>query len=316
MRFISLAAAALAATPAIAAAQAASGAAVQVGVFAYDASEAVVASAWDTAPSASALVFSNASACQVGAGAREAPADAREAWRFTTRILNITPQAAVIHLDWQRVLEHGKPVTTPSGSVQLALGLGDKVLLDRGSTDPGSQCHARHMTFEARYGTHPMRTVAIPPAAGATARGNGRGASTVDGAGGYDADMWLVRSVPGRPDDVRHHRAAATKSGTTFTLDSMTTDAAGGSRTVRVGVSLAVVERATGDQLMVTLERRISSSTRMPRDVPQGAHGISRVAVDIPSPEEVLSFEMPPIRIDGQRELPDRFSIRLQLRPK
>jgi hypothetical protein len=36
----------------------------------------------------------------------------------------------------------------------------------------------------------------------------------------------------------------------------------------------------------------------------------------MPGPEEVLSFEMPPIRLHGGVELPDRISVRLQIRPR
>ena len=36
----------------------------------------------------------------------------------------------------------------------------------------------------------------------------------------------------------------------------------------------------------------------------------------MPGPEEVLSFEMPPITLNGQPVAPDQLSVRLKIKPR
>jgi hypothetical protein len=36
----------------------------------------------------------------------------------------------------------------------------------------------------------------------------------------------------------------------------------------------------------------------------------------MPGPEEVLSFEMPPITLNGQQAAPDQLSVRLTIAPR
>jgi len=43
--------------------------------------------------------------------------------------------------------------------------------------------------------------------------------------------------------------------------------------------------------------------------------GTTRVTHRMPGPDEVLSFEMPPVKLSGQ-EAPDQFSVRVKITPR
>jgi hypothetical protein len=56
-------------------------------------------------------------------------------------------------------------------------------------------------------------------------------------------------------------------------------------------------------------------STRAPRDrtAPADSGGVAKTVLAIPGPDEVLSFEMPPIDAAGVPQMPDHFAIRVRL---
>ena len=71
---------------------------VQVGVFADRADGSTAAAAYETESSLDSRVYASGTLCQVGAGAREAPAWAVHAWRFSGRLLSKSPEQAVLEL--------------------------------------------------------------------------------------------------------------------------------------------------------------------------------------------------------------------------
>ena len=73
-----------------------------------------------------------------------------------------------------------------------------------------------------------------------------------------------------------------------------------------------------GDRLVFVTNRRLSYSwtTAQPRDRSQEAEGVGRITRPMPGPDDVLSFELPALTAGhGHSAIPDRFSIRVRIRP-
>jgi hypothetical protein len=325
---------------------------VQVGVFSYLADGTVQGSAYDTEPSLSSVVYVSDSFCRMGAGKSPPPAGAADAWRFSGRVLSRTAEEAVVQLDWQRILDNGRSTSTPTESVQLTLKAGDQVLLDSLLPRTQPSCSIASVGFEARYrarfsefpkfkelmesnkaraGT--ARGVGgggggggVGAGAGRTSRGTGRaagpgtggGVRLVPGARMLRVDLWLVHSVPGREDEVLHQELRAPFEGAAFAFAPVAIDGPGGSASVQVTGSFAVPTNSqTGNQQLVFItSRRVTRGDDQPRD-PADVAGSSRIIKAMPGPDDVLSFEMPPMRsINGRPAAQDRFSVRVRITPQ
>jgi hypothetical protein len=91
-----------------------------------------------------------------------------------------------------------------------------------------------------------------------------------------------------------------------------------GSVGVQITGSFAVQSGPSGDRLVFQTGRRLSysSTTAQPRDRAQEAQGTGRIMRAMPGPDEVLSFELPALgALHGHSAVPDRFSIRVRIRP-
>jgi hypothetical protein len=164
---------------------------------------------------------------------------------------------------------------------------------------------------------------------------SGGGASAVSGgASGFPAgrpllpawavgfvtvELWLVHTLPGQADQVLHKNLRAMpEEGATFSFDPVTIQGAQGPALVQVTGSFAVSHASGGAQLVFTTNRRVSlaqSSTPV-RDAPADLQGGSRTTLAMPGPDEVLSFEMPPLKLPGGTAVPDRFSVRVRVGPR
>ena len=302
-------------------AQSTSNETIQVGLFGYDAEGTVTVSAWNSVPSKESTVLASGF-CRVGAGFRELPDYATDAWRFSWSPVRIAENTAVIQLEWQRVLDTRQPVTAPRGSVQLTLHWGEKVVLDNVADHSPSACRAQSMTFEARYGIHPMRAPLRGNAApnAATSAGSRtatpKWAGVTDAARMFEVNLWFVRSAPGRPDEVLHQRVLVFNKGGTFRFAPVTVSAPDGSILVQVNGSYSITNNGNGDHLTFITERRaVWIPLQATRDQPPDVQGGSRTTIPLPGPDEVISLEMPPIRFNGRPALPDQFAIRVQVTP-
>ena len=326
---------------------------VQVGLFSYRDDGTVQGSAYDTEPSLSSVVYASGSLCQLGVGNRPQPATAADAWRFTGRIVSKTAEEAVMQLDWQRILEDGRVTVAPGETVQLTLKAGDRLLLD--SVLPRTQlsCGVASVGFEARYrtrfsefpklGEHLKSSGAragVSISGGGTASGGGvrtgrisTGAGAVAGPDAGSAiravpgrmvsvNLWLVHSAPGREDEVLHQELRAPHEGAVFAFAPVTINGPGGPATVQVSGSFVVRQNqeSGGQQLIFITSRRVTRGTGQPRDVQRDGseyEGSSRIVNSMPGPDDVLSFEMPPLRaISGRPALPDWFSLRVRIAPQ
>jgi hypothetical protein len=185
------------------------------------------------------------------------------------------------------------------------------------------------VAFEARYGSHPMRIAGRPGSdsgAGVAAVG-ARGSSAPTSRGrianeplrAYGVNLWFVRSTPGRPDQVLHQPVLVinSNSGGTFAFAPVTVEAPDGPVVTRVSGSISINNGANGEQLVFVTERRVTPTASVAtRDRAPDASGGSITTIPLPGPDDVVAFEMPPIRLSGRPELPDRFSVRVQVKPR
>jgi len=151
------------------------------------------------------------------------------------------------------------------------------------------------------------------------AGGEGSAVSAATGSGLFDVNLWLVRAVPGRPDDVTHSLLRMNQNGASFSFAPIAVTTSRGEAIVQVTGTLAVVQGTSGEeQLVFTTSRRVGLTApgQAPRDSAPDSSGTSRVINRMPGPEEVLSFEMPPITLNGRQAAPDQLSVRLKIAPR
>lgn len=320
---------------------------LQVGLFGYRPDGTVSGTAFESQFPRSSLVYVTESGCGVGAGINPLGQKPFYAWSFTGKVIDMTPEVAVIQLDWQRVMDAGQPATAPSGSEQLTLQAGDRVLLD--SIIPhatGTACWSS-VAFEARYRSNPFFTdvqLTIRPdgtvrsGGGPLTAASGGGTSTAGAVGGpassgsagsgggsvrsggatspdtaanampYTVHLWLVRSAPGRPEESQYRQITVSGALTPFAFAPLSIETPQGTTSITVGGSLGVKTGADGDHLLLVMHRNVPN--------PAGGRTYSESQVKVlPSPEKVMSFEMPPIRL-GEQELPGHLSLRLRVDPR
>ncbi len=344
----------LVAAPAGAAAQtqAAQEPIVQVGIYGYGPDGSIAVAAYDTWPDLTSTVYIHG--CGMGAGNRQPPAGATDVWQFTGKVLSSTSEQAVIQLVWRRPIVRGRPVDGNQSSTQLTLRAGEVVQLDQAGIDEKPNCPAKAVAFEARY--TPRFSGMGFPAGGVGSGGSGvsggtgvvsgkvtstmrpagaggfgtsvsisqaggdSAASPATGAGLFDVNLWLVRAVPGRPDEVTHFPLLRmNQTGASFAFTPVAVTTSRGEAMVQVTGSLAVVRGTSGEnQLVFSTSRRVSPSAtgQAPRDGSLDSQGMSRIVNRMPGPEEALSFEFPPLKINGELVAPDQFAVRLKIAPR
>lgn len=134
----------------------------------------------------------------------------------------------------------------------------------------------------------------------------------------YNVDLWLVHSVPNREDHVIHQTVRPGTIAAPFQFSPIKVATPQGEVTVTIEGSVATIATPRGSEFVFVADRRVLF-------LPAGAGGRSqttahrggtRITHAIPELDEVLSFQMPGIRIPGGPSVPDRFSIRLRMTPR
>ena len=97
----------------------------------------------------------------------------------------------------------------------------------------------------------------------------------------------------------------------------MTIDVADGQVSVQVNGSYSVTDN--GRQLAFTTNRvvffRPSAASPPHRTMNQSSKGEGRTVIDMPGPDDVVEFGLPPFGIGVGPGGPDNFSIRVRIRP-
>jgi hypothetical protein len=131
------------------------------------------------------------------------------------------------------------------------------------------------------------------------------------------ADLWLVHAVPGAGGRTLHARVAQVyQFPRAFTFAPLTIHTPSGVLTVLVqGTVETTLTREGEPRLSFSAQRSVAFAPvgRAARDTPPVTEGSTKTAVPIPTANEVLSFEMPPLKTPGGATLPDLLSIRLRL---
>ncbi len=317
---------------------------VQVGVFAYRADGSTMASATTGGVLGpfEGNVFSS-SPCSVGSGSKEPPASARNAWRVAGQVIDISPDSAVVQVDWQRSKQSGEGTASPTGSERLTLQNGTPVILDSVWADANGSCDIVRISLEARLAPRAVgrgggvgsgsRPGSGAGGAGATA-GSGSGSGTGAGAGSggsarvtaaspdsiYDVELWLVHQPATGDERVVHAKPRFKGDWFQFTFLPLRIDTPRGTLNVEVGGALTVTTGPAGDRQLTFSTKRsvvLQQADAEGHDVRKGeASGGGETKMPMPGPTEVLSFEMPPLQNPaGGPPLPDRLSVRVRLTP-
>lgn len=319
---------------------------VQVGIFSYGPDGQPQAAAYETTLASES--FQYAAGCEIGGGNRPVPDRATDAWRVSGNIERISEDEAVVRVDWQRVRVGGAPASSPGGSIQLTLHPGDRVPLDSANPEPGAGCGSRTIGFEARFGPRPgwmtvpgrgplkeSPAVTIMRGGGASSgAGSGSGFGARSGGGAarvgptpsdttasreFSAELFLVRTDPRTPEKPEFNlqgRILKVQGLSPFDFAPFVIDGPAGPITVHINGSLRVATERGARQLVFTTIRNIRYATGGPNgDSTAISTGANTTRTPLPGPEDVLSFELPPIRVaNSTAALPDHYEVRVRIR--
>ncbi len=314
---------------------------LQVGVFSYGPDSQPQAAAYET--SLARESFQYVAGCEIGGGNRPVPDRATDAWRVSGNVERINNDEAVVRVDWQRVRAGGTAVTSPGGSIQLTLHPGDRVPLDSANPDPAAGCGGRTIGFEARFAPRPgwirvpgrgplnespsatiMRGsgagggAGLGTGAGANAGGGGRPANA-DDAKEFSADLWLVKTDPRneKPEfNLQGLVLEKVRGASPFTFSPFTIETVAGPVTVQISGAVHVTTERGPAELVFTALRNIRyAAGTATRDATSTFVGNSTTRNPMPSPDDVLSFELPAIRVpNSTATIPDHYSVRVRIR--
>ena len=285
----------------------------------------------------------------MGAGSpgRPVSAFATDVWQLSGKVIELTEEYATVQLGWRRTRRSGQDEQSPEQSQALTLKRGDRTTLDQIVVPAAGSCEARSLSFDVAFGSRQeisgagvistsrgggvgggstgtvVRSAqgstfgaAAGAAAGSTNYVSAGGGSSTSGLGRLKADLWLVRSSPGRNDETLHITSQLGPMPATYTFVPLTIQGASGPVTVNVQGTLEAGQAPDGERRFhFTASRTVSSLTtnRPARDVAPLVEGSTKTTVAMPGAEEVLSFEMPPLRTADGTTLPDRLSIRVRI---
>ena len=322
---------------------------LQVGVFSYGPDGKPQAAAYDT--SLVSESFQYIAGCEIGGGNRPVPDRATDAWRVSGNVERINEEEAVVRVDWQRVRAAGTAVTSPGGSNHLTLHPGDRVSLDSAIPEPSVGCGGRTIGFEARFESRPgwmtvpgrgplnespaitiMKGGGVGTGAGAgSSSGSGMGAAAGSGssvrlpkmdateAREFSADLWLVKAAAEK-DKPEFNMQGVTlhnvKGKTQFAFSPFTIDTLGGPVSVEISGSIEVTTARGPAELVFTTLRNTRYTMSGPnRDATSTFSGSSTTRNPMPVADDVLSFELPPVRVpNGNASIPDQYSVRVRIR--
>ena len=204
-------------------------------------------------------LFGRKSLCDTSSTGAKEPSDAGFGWRVSVHTVTASPAAVVVSIDWRRIWDQGKKVNGPGGTVQLTLHAGDVIPLDlipnARSTDG---CRAVGMGLEVRLtrsaAPAPINSALVPIGA------------TAGGVGSYNADLWLVHTMPTGIQQSQHQRIELRPSGAVFSFPPVKVTADTGDVNVAVTGSFVRYQAiGNGEFVLVSLTENFNDiGTRTP----------------------------------------------------
>lgn len=281
---------------------------------------------------------------------RSVSAFATDVWAMSGKVLELTDQQASVQLGWRRTRRAGVDETSPEQSTTLTLRRGDRHTIETISVPAAGACGARTVQLDVVFasrnelygvsdadfarggsaragggrstGSGSGERFHFAQGSAATGSGGGGGVSTGSGGPAYPglrgltADLWLVRSTPGSADQTLHVSAPLMPIPVSYAFAPMMIQTATGSVSVKVDGTIEAGLTPEGEQrLHFTASRAVTTVTdsRPVRDGQALSEGSTKTTLKMPGAEEVLSFEMPPLRTADGAILPDRLSIRVRV---
>jgi hypothetical protein len=233
---------------------------------------------------ATEFVYGRRSICDPGTASGKEPADAGYGWRLTSRILSRTASELVVAVDWRRLWDGGQKLSNgPAGTVELTLHPGDRIPLDHIPNNARTDaCRAVGMGLEVRLARSgsPVRPIDVTLPLG----------SVPGGAKPLDADIWLVHARPSGGEEVLHQRVRLAVDGAAFAFTPVAFTTTRGEVSVDVTGSFQRLRGPGGLEQIVVQMSRIVTGASAP---PSGFGGASAKLIPLPSPADVVSFEMP-----------------------
>lgn len=272
---------------------------------------------------------------------RQISAFATDVWQISGKVLEMTDQQASVEVGWRRLRRAGQDEDSAEQTTTLTLKRGERTTLETINAPASGSCDARSVqldvVFASREELYKVTPAQLAGSKGGAAAGGGRGGfvqgsvkATGAGGGGsfgmdktgnpglerLTADLWLVRSTPGRADETSHVAAQVMASPSPYVFAPLTIQTSTG--TVNVVVSGTVETGLSPEgqrKFHFAAGRTLTAVTtsRPARDTKPVVESSTKVTFGMPGPDEVLSFEMPPLRTADGVTLPDRLSIRVRL---
>ena len=236
-------------------------------------------------------MFTRRSVCQPAMSAAE-PAEAGVVWRVAVQVVTRSPDQLVASVDWRRSWDGGKKVGGgPAGSVQLTLQNGARIPLDFvPNVRPAPDCRAVGAGLEIRA----SRGMASAGAADPASLPMG---ATPGGRGALNADLWLLHNAPRDRLATSHQTVRLDTAGGSFTFPAQTVPTARGDVSVEIAGAISRYQSPTGGEFLLVSLRRVVSGAGTP---PQGFSGSTSSLIELPPPNEVVSFEMPAVAARGR----------------
>jgi hypothetical protein len=251
---------------------------------------------------------------------------ATDAWRMTGKVLEMNDREASVQLESQRLRRAGVDEKSAPESLTLTLKRGERKTLETMPVVAAVSCEEKSSSLQVFFGTRDDLYVGSP--SGYTVNGKDPGSFRGEWAGKAlkefispfaTADLWLVRTTPGRADETLHLATTVMPIPRPFEFAPIVIQSSVGTLSVKVEGTIESGRSADGEaRLHFTATRAVTALTT-PRPVGENKptiEGSTKTTITLPGPDEVLSFEMPPLRTSDGVTLPDRLSIRLRLTPK
>lgn len=121
------------------------------------------------------------------------------------------------------------------------------------------------------------------------------------------AEIWLIHRTPDGVEHVQQQTVTFTRATREFSFPPVAVNTSRGVVMVDINGTL----RVTDNQIAIGLGRRARASGAQPLDTT----GSSEISVDLPRPEEVLSFEFPALQKPAEDLLAKhKFSVRVRVK--
>jgi hypothetical protein len=267
---------------------------------------------------------------------------ATDVWVMSGKVLELNDQYASVQLGWRRTRRNGQDESSPEQAATLTLKRGERHTLETIAVPATGSCDARSISFDVVFASR-SELYGITDAdyvrgggrsssggarsgyvqGGAQQAGSGGGAMSFSASGAASpalerltADLWLVRSTPGQPDETLHLASQLIPIPVAYSFPPVTIQTAVGPIMVKVEGTLEAGLAPDGQRRFHFVAGRTitaSTSSRPARDVKPLVEGSNKVTFAMPEGDDVLAFEMPPLRTPEGTTLPDRLSIRVRI---